>query len=603
MLLRCPAGSERVMCGILGVIGQSPDPAAFRNALLTLKSRGPDQTATWSENDVHLGHTRLAIIDRTGGAQPMVSACGRCVVVFNGEIYNFRTLRRKYDYPYKTNSDTEVILAGYLAQGVEFISNLEGMYAFAIYDMAKRQIILSRDPFGIKPLLFRKTQGQFVFASEIKALLALGPACTIDRSSIREFLVRKFIPAPATVYREIQKCKRGQTLVIDTQNFSIRELSFWAAKAQPSEESGLEDLRRAIEGSVKSHLVSDVPVASLLSGGIDSSIVTMIAAQHDPSIHAFTVGFQQDPDHQDLVHARQVASYLRLNHSEILLDDPSIADLTETVKYFDEPFADSAILAGAGLMKAVGKHSRVVLSGDGGDEMFFGYPAYTQLDQKISKRSTAIHNFLMYIALAHGRGFRLFHRKCLDIEEAYSAGYFGMSSRIIEKMFRSSHEFSPSFPSSTHPESVRAYDLDVNLPDYYLAKVDKLSMAESLEVRVPLLSLSIFQALSDFGWAEHFKADRGKALLQKLYGEQLPCEVFSRPKEGFTRNWYSILGPKFTELEESSRADELFWWLGCNPRRVRAFTRFRSPLSLALRWRLTILGIWFTANRSNIILR
>ena len=532
------------MCGIVGAFGtRLPERDTFQKALDTLAHRGPDGEGVFASPTCLLGHRRLAIIDLSTGAQPMRSHDGRYVITFNGEIYNYRELKRELenDYPFTTTSDTEVILAGYAAWGSAVLGRLEGMFAFAVYDTKQQELFLARDPFGIKPLIYGIAQGAFFFGSEIKALRALGVFDGgIDEARIPEFFMLKHIPAPHTIYRDIKKLPAGHYMAarVRGQLVEVDEpMSYWrpdaSLRAQRSNLMRLlrhpddvgtprnDIMRQWLLDSVKAHLVSDVPVGAFLSGGIDSSAIVWAMSQFTRP-KTFTVSFKEVHD-PDVEYARLVAKQFNTDHTEILLDLDLNAVFSSVIRQFDEPFADPATLTNWYVAKATSEHVKVALSGDGGDELFFGYRAYRAIG-----RWTPLASLFPW----------------WDATRFIASRYFGYNRRV-QKVFKHRGRFVPPFNglSAYHDLhlAARTMDLEYTLPEYYLRKVDGVSMMNSLEVRVPYLDRAFVEKILPFPVEAHYdRRHNGKALLRQAMAGVLPREVLERKKQGFIRPWKAL---------------------------------------------------------------
>src|SRR4051795_8903615 len=368
------------MCGICGIAGNA-DRDRLEAMLRTLVHRGPDSGGTHVDGPVALGARRLSIIDLAGGDQPIENEDGSLVVVQNGEIYNYPELRRDLEragHVFKTRCDTEVHLHLYEEHGPEYARLLRGMFAVALWDARRRRLVLARDPYGIKPLYYRHAGSTLEFASELRAL----PRGEIDRDALAAFLAFNSIPAPYSIFREIRKLPAGHVLVWHDGEGTLERF----ARPSPAAESELrdgdeaelvEELRARMRDSVRAHLLSDVPVGVLLSGGVDSAALAALAAQETPeAVHTFTIGFAER-SFDERADARLVAERYGTDHHELLVrPDPQL--LFETLAdVFDEPFADSSALPTYLVSQLAADHVKVALSGEGGDELFGGYYTYT----------------------------------------------------------------------------------------------------------------------------------------------------------------------------------------------------------------------------------
>ena len=386
------------MCGIAGFLtprrlARPALEAAVAAMTESLRHRGPDDGGLWSDADagIALGHRRLSIIDvSAAGHQPMVTADGRLVVTFNGEIYNYRDLAqqlRQAGVTLRSRSDTEVLLQGFAHWGVEeTLRQCEGMFAFAVWDRERRELTLGRDRLGIKPLYWGHVDGALAFASELKALRALGSALDIDRAALAAYLRFGYVPAPASIYRDVYKLEPGTMLAIAAggeprinRYWDMRRVAGQSHEAlRPGQDAeAVAGLEQVLARAVHSEMVSDVPLGAFLSGGIDSSLVTALMQQaSDRPVKTFTIGFNSS-EHNEAQHARLVATHLRTDHTELYVDDQSARDVIPYLPiWYDEPFADSSQIPTQIVSSLARKHVTVALSGDGGDELFGGYTRY-----------------------------------------------------------------------------------------------------------------------------------------------------------------------------------------------------------------------------------
>lgn len=596
------------MCGILGIVHKNKpvEPLEFKNALSTLARRGPDSINIFNDHQLSLGHTRLSIIDLETGQQPMLSQCENYIIVFNGEIYNYQELKGKYTYQYQTHSDTEVLLAGYITKGADFLNDLEGMFSFCIYDKIKNKLFLARDPFGIKPLLFSFDDYTFAFSSEIKALLPLLPKQKINQNSIFEFFTRKFIPAPFTIYEGILKLKSGHYIDVDLQTLSCKVVQYFDfdnVKNNNFEDSH-QNVKDSLIGSIQKHLISDVPVSSFLSGGIDSTIIAYEAQKILGNLETFTIGFENNGDNEDLKFSRIAANFIKSNHHEIIVNSIGLDEFVDLLDYFDEPFADTAILANYLVAKEVSASSKVVLSGDGGDELFYGYNAYFRL-AKLSKIGfTSLQNLPVPIALSlHPRYKQLVDYTEQDVNELYRSLYYNMPSFLFRKIFKNTnYSFSDFLHSETTPKHFRDYDLKVNLPEYYLTKVDKISMINSLEVRVPFLDKNVLKSIANIEYKQHYDIHNiGKTILRENYLHELPQEILYRKKQGFIRSWKSLLKNDLNELFVCYFNQDFFEKFNIDHSFVVFCQKNMNEVAENILWRLLVLAIWYDKNKSSLL--
>src|SRR5436309_5628892 len=374
------------MCGIAGLIsfGRAPDAASVvRDMTAALTLRGPDGEGWWSDGEAALGHRRLAIIDVVGGAQPLVNETGSVRVVCNGEIYNYRELRSELQargHHFRTASDCETIAHLYEDDGPDAVAKLHGMFALAIWDRAAERLVLARDRLGIKPLFYTSGPRGFGFASEIKALVA-GRLTQrqVDPGALLHYLSCGYVPGAATIYRDVQRLAPGELLVADRDGVERRPYWGWQPGLAPrSRAAAEEELRSLLMAAVREHLVADVPVGAFLSGGIDSSVVSILAAAASPTpLRTFSVTFPEDRVFDEARFSRQVVRQIGSGHTEIPLTRAQVLSAVEpALDHLDEPFADPSLVPCFEIAREARRHVKVVLSGDGADELFGGYTKY-----------------------------------------------------------------------------------------------------------------------------------------------------------------------------------------------------------------------------------
>lgn len=595
------------MCGIVGWLGAEFDQNLASRMCEALRHRGPDSWGEWRENDVWLAHRRLAILDLSPqGHQPMHSPCGRYVLTFNGEIYNYKELRHQLELAgcaFRGESDTEVVLMACAAWGVESAAQrFEGMFAFGLYDRAERILWLARDPMGIKPLYYAHRGDHFAFSSELTPLLSLP---WVDRSVDPDALFSYFryscVPAPASILRGARKLASGTLLRFEQGKQTTG--AFWdlAKRAaalrhgvdrQMSLREAADELEVRLRHSVRQHMQSDVPYGAFLSGGIDSSaVVALMQAESSRPVKTFSIGFSE-ASHDESAHARAVAKHLGTDHHELILNSDEIPALVPTVAgYFDEPFADNSSIPTYLVSRFARKSVTVCLSGDGGDELFGGYPRYfwakriEGLRQRLSPGGARLAARMLQAvpaavwdrAVNPVLGYRYSSAEGLAYRVRRFAAYLGCDrdSAYARTMsvwhnpehllgFQSKHPLGADavhYPELSWAEEMMLIDQGNYLQDDILTKVDRASMAVSLEARVPLLTHPIvewsWQIAPSLKLAD--KGDRGKLVLRELLYRHIPKELIERPKQGFgmpagkwlrgpLKNWAeSLLNP--TDLE------------------------------------------------------
>ncbi len=561
------------MCGITGIyafnmIGRV-GMIHLAKATEALNSRGPDFQNTFHDNSVGLGHRRLSILDPTPeGHQPMSDETGRYRIVFNGEIYNFRELRRELEMTGQTfhsNSDTEVLLQLLIREGKDCLSRLNGFFAFAFYDSQEGSLLLARDRMGIKPLYYLLDQDRLLFASEMKSLLHYGIGKDLDPTALLTYFQLNYIPAPLSIFQDVKKLRPGEYLELDRESYEIKTWYQVPYDRNRSNSTAYDELKNELaellEKSVQKRLVSDVPLGSFLSGGIDSSVIAALAARHKPDLHTFSIGYRDEKFFDETAYAREVSKKIGTSHHVFELSNRDLFDhLYQVLDYTDEPFADSSALAVYILSKETRKHATVALSGDGADELFAGYnkhAAFQRILQGGSKASLVKALGPLWSILPKSRNGRLTNKfrqldrfsrgMKLSSKERYWrwAGFAGendvramFTPEQREKLnmstyFQQKEEWLTAIPSRETLNDLLYTDVRLVLPDDMLTKVDRMSMAHGLEVRVPFLDHEIAEFA--FRLDTPFKINEGirKRILQDAFRDMLPASLYNRPKKGF----------------------------------------------------------------------
>jgi asparagine synthase (glutamine-hydrolysing) len=567
------------MCGIAGFVGElaRSSDASSRLAAMThaLAHRGPDGESSWLGDGVGLGHTRLAIIDLDGGSQPMWSSCGRHVIVFNGEIYNYPELREQLaarGYQFRTRSDTEVIWAAIEAWGIDRgLLSLRGMFAFALYDTQEHSLLLARDRVGIKPLFTARTPHGIAFASEPKALLTIPQ---LDRkmnpAAIHDYLGTGYATTPQTCWASIEQLEPATWLRIDPRGEQRGRYWQWIPRESASMPiaHATERVESTLRDSVRSHLLSDVPVGAFLSGGLDSSLITALLPERTKT---FSVGFG-DAAFDETPFARQVARQFHAEHTEIQLasgeGDPDL--FRSIVQQYDEPFGDSSCIPVYIICREVRKNLKVVLSGDGGDEVLGGYARYVNARRiaSLARLNGFLPKLKPFAAFAqHAMGSygrqaakawrfaqmsatdRIGALQCYFTEEQRAAMYqphFG--SRIAGT---TASRLAPAVPMNIDEpiQQMIAAEMALRLHADYLRKVDVASSAHGLEVRVPFLDASMLDLAAELP-VRYKIANNGetKLLSRRLADKYLPPGLRNRKKQGFSIPLDRWSGPKMREF-------------------------------------------------------
>jgi asparagine synthase (glutamine-hydrolysing) len=558
------------MCGIAGILHFDPRGQVDRDLLArmtrVLEHRGPDAEGFYQSGPVGLGHRRLSIIDLSGGAQPMANEDETVWIAFNGEIFNFPELRRdleKAGHRFRTRSDTECIVHLYEEHGPDGCARrLVGQFAFAIWDSRLRRLFLARDHVGIKPLFYRWSEDRLLFASEIKAILQ-DPRVPreLDPGALLDYLSYRYVPAPRTIFQGIRKLPAGHWLVWQDGRMKVER--FWEMplpgvekREGLSEEEQARRLQDLLRESVRGQLMSDVPLGAFLSGGIDSSIIVGLMAElMDQPVRTFTIGFRQ-AEFSEAGHARRIAAQHRTEHRELIVEPDSVDLLPRIVHQFDEPFADPSAIPTFYVCRMAREHVTVCLSGDGGDEGFAGYQRYrwalkfSGMDwlpaglrgaafgalEKVLPRSrykTAARRFALHPAVRYADVF----------------SYFGTAARNrllsgdLRRLGREGEDFAllrelhDRAAPADYLSRLQYIDILSYLPDDILVKTDRMSMLNSLEVRVPLLDHRVLEYAATLP----SRLRLGKRILKKAAGHLLPADLLSRRKKGFgvpLKHWF-----------------------------------------------------------------
>jgi len=553
------------MCGIVGIIHKSQrpiDPAELERMNDALSHRGPDGAGTTCRDQVGLGHRRLAIIDPALGQQPIFNDDESVALTFNGEVYNYVELRRELEgrFEFRTQSDTEVVLRAYEAWGIDCITRFRGMFALAIHDARTRTVHIVRDRAGIKPLYFFESDDRLLFASELQALLQSdGLPRQLDPAALSGFFRYQYVPAPLSIYQGVQKLRPGHRLEMDLTSGRTATRCYWelpvgvaAGDAQKSEAEWLEELDALLDDIIDIYVRSDVPFGAFLSGGMDSSIVTALMARRlRERVHTFTIGFAEE-EHSELPFARQAAEVVgTVHHEKVVSPDLAEATLATLARHFGEPFSDSSAVPTFYVSRAAADNVKMVLSGDGGDELFAGYNSYlntfrSQSGHVWQNPRRALSGMRRLFAWGRRTGdalppdlapFQADHDRQREIFPAAE----------LRKLLRAHLPVAPPTTFSVADGSefgdpltrFQAQDFKTYMVDDVLTKVDRMSMANSLEVRVPLLDHLLIELAFSMPTSMRMRqAPADDALLSK-YALRRSAERFftpeflARPKRGF----------------------------------------------------------------------
>lgn len=575
------------MCGINGILSNGALSELQRSQLHIsvgkLSKRGPDAEGLSFFESAGLGHRRLSILDTSPlSNQPFFDNSGRFAMVFNGEIYNFKDLRAELESlgrSFNTSGDTEVLLQAYLQFGTSFLNKLDGFFALAIYDKEEDSCLLARDRFGIKPLLFYKSDKFFAFASEMKALLELDIPRELDHNSLYTYLQLNYIPEPHSIIKDIKKLEPGHYLKIDRDR-RLQSIPFYQVEYDPSNpqysnlsyDQAKDKLLHLLEDSVKNRLVADVPLGTFLSGGIDSSLITALASRHKEGLMTFSVGFENNKQFDESEHALLLAKKYKTDHHSFMLGENELLEsLFDTLDYIDEPFADSSALAVHALSKKTSQHVKVALSGDGADELFAGYNKHRGefLMRKDGMKASLTKNlgslWQILPKSRHGKLGNLFRKlhkfsegSSLSIKDRYWlwAGLMNEADAANLVIKRNEGEIYSKRKSnllsaleqSTDFNNILYSDLKMVLQGDMLRKVDLMSMSCGLEVRTPFLDHKVVDFA--FGLPSEYKISEfsTKKILREAARPLLPDELYNKPKQGFEVPLWSWLNNELEDL-------------------------------------------------------
>ncbi len=561
------------MCGIAGIFhAETPkpvDPARVLRMCDALAHRGPDGAGVWTDHGIGLGHRRLSIIDIAGSPQPMHASDGRAVIVFNGEIYNFRELRRELEqagFTFRTSGDTEVILAAWQRWGPDCLSRLDGMFAFALFDLDKRQLFLARDRFGVKPLfLAHLSDGSIAFASELKGLLAHPQLRRrVNPQAIEAYMAWGYVPDTHSILSGVEKLPAGHFWLMDQGRAPGRPQRWWDIDFTQRERGSEADLSaqlvHLLREGVRSRMVADVPLGAFLSGGVDSSgVVALMSEASSNPVQTCSIGFDVAA-YDETSYARQVAAKFGADHQERIVATDDFGAIDQLAAMFDEPFADASALPTWRVCQLARERVTVALSGDGADEAFGGYRRQVFHHHEERARSVLPAGLRAPLFGALGRAWpkadwapRPLRAKAtlLALAESGEEGYArGLSVTLPDARralysdnfaasldgFRAEYELVAlmrSAPGRSGLDRAQYADLTFWMPGDILTKVDRTSMAVSLEAREPLLDHRLVEFAARLPEGMRVKGSTGKYLLKKSLERYLPSDILYRPKQGF----------------------------------------------------------------------
>lgn len=623
------------MCGIAGYMtfnGQPVDQSRLARMTAAIRHRGPDGQGLHIDGPIGLGHRRLSIIDLEAGKQPLSNEDGSIWITFNGEIYNFQELRNRLiglGHTFRTHSDTEVIVHAYEQWGTECLQLLRGMFAFAIWDGPRRQLFLARDRLGIKPLVYWQSAEQIAFASELQALTILPefPA-EIDLEAVDQFLHYQYVPAPRTIYHGVQKLEPAHFMVIRANGETSGPQRYWKLEFTPDRTLNAQQWQERIQAelheTVRLHLVSDVPFGGFLSGGIDSSLVVATMSDIlDQPVKAFCIG-HPNPDFDERQWARFAADNCHADFIDEVIHEDSLDLIPDLVRHYGEPFADSSALPTYYVSRLAARNVKMVLSGDGGDELFAGYHAYPAILWE-HRQSTSLYRRTKKQLADFARNWGMWPATSTPADSKYKrttpldpTGRQSLWRSEYQNLGQATREqFASRFRQAEQSEllnTLQSFDIENYIPFDNLAKVDIASMFHGLEVRVPLLDHRFVEVaaqvppefkLSGLGSQGHIETPpahvSGKQLLKHLAERRFGSEFVHRPKRGFEvpiQQWF--LGNRGPELRERILDPSLplaDWFEPTELNRFVADTG-ASKLGAWHGWSLLMLAEWCQMTRS-----
>jgi asparagine synthase (glutamine-hydrolysing) len=609
------------MCGICGIAGVE-DRSQIQKMLSVLKHRGPDSSGIYLNKDISLGHARLSIIDLSEkGNQPMSNENGDVWLAVNGEIYNYRELKAELEglgHSFRSNSDSEVIVHLYEQYDLDFIARLRGMFAFALYDQQKNLLILARDPIGKKPLYYHCRDNELIFASEIKAILECNESRPISESALWTYLAYGYTIGQNTLFAGIKKLLPGHILLYS--NGKLLSRKYWdihGVESYPANEDRvIESLKAQLEDATAIRMNADVPIGAFLSGGLDSSAVVALARPYvDNTFHTFSVGFEE---RSELEYAKIVSEHVGTEHHEIIIDDKMVADHIKSIAWYnDEPLGDAATINNYFLSKEAKKYVTVVLAGEGGDEIFAGYSHHIrncklyEILRKHPSLQTVARSILrsfpekitpsMFSPINQG----LRYIKSFDedsIEKITQNSTKVLSDHEIEdltslkRIEANAYAIYPEFGFRNTLSKILIMDCKNLLPEKFLMKADKGTMANSIEERLPLLDKNIIQfAFSSIPPYLKYKENCEKYVFRMAVKDQLPLSIVHRKKEGFGTPLNAWMRGELNELVIQAISEGALLTQILRKNRQKELVNFwqgKRKTNTTLLWELFALELW-----------
>jgi asparagine synthase (glutamine-hydrolysing) len=608
------------MCGICGVFykdNQKVDKAFLKSMNDKIKHRGPDDYGYYTDNSIGLGHRRLSIIDLSKkGKQPMTNEDGTVWITFNGEIYNYKTIKEELEkrkLKFKSNTDTEVIIHGYEEWGEKIVSMIDGMFAFAIWDSNKKTMFIARDRFGKKPLYYYNDKKKFLFASEIKSIISDEEIKReVDQQALSDFLGLGYVPPPATMFKAVKKLPQSHHMTLNKEGMKVER--YYGIKIKNKVKGDRKIVTKLFRDAIEKRLMSDVPLGAFLSGGVDSSaIVAMMSMINKEPVKTFSVGFNHPTD--ELKYANMIAKKFNTEHKEIIVNYDTLKILPKVVWHLDEPLADPAVLPTYIMSKETKRYISVVLCGEGGDEVFLGYKRYKQMMLLRNIRKIPLPgNRKMLPAIARSMGSMINHenRKYLDFSseilpiinddvkvygKLHHFAFEGEEKKAIMK-YGNKIDFTREYKlikqnfegKKTIFDKMTAFDFNVWLTDDILMKVDKTTMASALEARAPFLDTRLVEYAVNLMPESRME----KRIFKETLKGTIPETILQRKKHGFNvpvASW-------FDKKEMRNMATDMFNYLEkekvfnktAMESILRTYKKYRYDQQL---WNLLTFGHWY----------
>jgi asparagine synthase (glutamine-hydrolysing) len=569
------------MCGIFGFTNfKKRELEKARESLHTLEHRGPDQWNDYFDDNIYMGHQRLSILDLSEhGKQPMISTDDNVIISVNGEIYNFLELKKELEnkYIFKSTSDSEVVLCGYIEWGIDkLLEKIDGMYAISIYDKEKEELFLVRDRTGIKPLYYGNINNKISWASELKAIEKFYEkenTLEYDYTAFYDFLTYLYIPTPKSMYKHVYKLEPAHYLKIDTKNNTFEKTQYWQLKIQKCNdniETAKKKIYDLVKESVDEQMVADVPVGFFLSGGMDSSTIVALASENHNDINTFSIGFT-DKNHDETHFADMVANMYNTRHHKNILDENTTKEMFHKIKsWYDEPFGDTSCFPTYLVSQFSKENSTVVLTGDGGDEVFGGYNWYKGFES-FQKYSLPYFRFLKVFTNPLKKQKNILGKIARRVETQFLLDDFEIYTKLMGGMLKDEKEkykklwnIDETYDDYWYFRKFYRKDLDLYtrlqymdfhtyLHDDIFTKVDRVSMAVSLECRVPFMKKELIEYSFSLKKEVRIYNDELKGVMKEAFRNILPIEIIDRDKKGFSiplHSWKDILGNGNTRQEK-----------------------------------------------------